>query len=91
MPANNIVITAGDITLEAELNDSETAKLRDCEQRLGYRFRDLRYLFQALTHSSIKTHENPSNERLEFLGDAVLGVLISGMIFDSFPSKTEGS
>ena len=54
---------------------------------LGYSFRDLTYLERALTHSSF-THEMrsrgiraESNERLEFLGDAVLGVVVSEELY----------
>jgi ribonuclease-3 len=64
------------------------------EQRLGYRFRDRGLLEHALTHRS-KAHEDPSggvfdNESLEFLGDAVLGMVVAEALFRTFPSFTEG-
>ncbi|HEX7281350.1 MAG TPA: ribonuclease III, partial [Vicinamibacterales bacterium] len=64
------------------------------EQRLGYRFRDRGLLEHALTHRS-KAHEDPSggvvdNESLEFLGDAVLGLVVAEALFRSFPNYSEG-
>ncbi|MGE0865277.1 MAG: ribonuclease III [Vicinamibacterales bacterium] len=64
------------------------------EARLGYRFRDRGLLEHALTHKS-KAHEDPSggvtdNESLEFLGDAVLGLVVSEALFRAFPSYSEG-
>jgi len=47
-------------------------------------------LKQALRHSSAKGETAPSNERLEFLGDAVLGLVISELLFKQFPDKEEG-
>ena len=60
------------------------------EARIGYRFRDRGLLEHALTHKS-KAHEDPSggvadNESLEFLGDAVLGLVVAEALFRSFPS-----
>jgi ribonuclease-3 len=62
------------------------------EQRLDYTFADRRYLETALTHSSY-ANERPgqqSNERLEFLGDAVLGFCSAKTIYRLFPSMPEG-
>jgi ribonuclease-3 len=64
------------------------------EMRLGYRFRDRGLLEHALTHKS-KAHEDPSggvidNESLEFLGDAVLGLVIADALFRAFPDFSEG-
>ena len=64
------------------------------ETRLGYRFRDRGLLEHALTHKS-KAHEDPSggvadNESLEFLGDAVLGLVVAEALFRFFPSYSEG-
>ena len=61
---------------------------------LGYRFKDNSLLSTALTHTSF-AYENKdgktfSNERLEFLGDAVLELIISSHIFNKFPDLTEG-
>ncbi len=64
------------------------------EARLGYRFRDRGLLEHALTHRS-KAHEDPSggvtdNESLEFLGDAVLGLVVADALFRAFPGYSEG-
>ena len=64
------------------------------ESRLGYRFRDRGLLEHALTHKS-KAHEDPSggvldNESLEFLGDAVLGLVIADALCRTFPDSSEG-
>ena len=68
--------------------------LRDLEEILGYRFKNEALLSQALTHRSF-VNENEqerlrNNESLEFLGDAVLGFLISSRIFQHYPDLTEG-
>jgi len=61
---------------------------------LGYGFRNLELLDRALTHRSyIHTPENENlraNERLEFLGDSVLGMVTSRFLFENFPDKNEG-
>ena len=56
-------------------------------QRLGYQFSKVELLQQALTHrSAAKQH----NERLEFLGDAVLGMVVAQALFKRFPTVPEG-
>jgi ribonuclease-3 len=64
--------------------------LQACEASLGYRFGDSSLLRRALTHSSIKGPDQPSNERLEFLGDAVLGQIVSHALYERFPDFSEG-
>lgn len=65
----------------------------DLEKAIGYYFNDKTLLDTALVHSSF-TNENkanmPSNERLEYLGDAVLELIISEHIYTSFPDMAEG-
>jgi ribonuclease-3 len=65
------------------------------QQRLGYAFRSLDLLERALTHKSFSNENrelrSPNNERLEFLGDAVLGFVIGEMIYRSFPNLQEGA
>lgn len=69
-------------------------KLSTFEKSIGYRFRDKLLLDQALTHKSYaneKNLENPSdNERLEFLGDSVLGVVMSHALYNEYPGEDEG-
>ena len=57
---------------------------------LGYTFREPQLLEQSLRHSSVKEPTAPSNERMEFLGDAILGMVISEMLYQRFPDKEEG-
>jgi ribonuclease III len=57
-------------------------------RRLGHTFRQAELLRQALTHRS---HSLPHNERLEFLGDAVLNCAVARLIFHHFPDLSEGS
>jgi len=63
------------------------------EELLGYRFRDEKLLQLALTHPSF-SHEAPGavahNQRLEFLGDAVLGLILTRELFEKFPHLGEG-
>ena len=61
--------------------------MMDWQQRLGYRFGDEGLLRQALTHRSAA---RSNNERLEFLGDAVLGFVAAELLFDRFPTASEG-
>ena len=66
--------------------------MTDLERRLGYRFRDRRYLENALTHSSYANERTgmTSNERLEFLGDSVLGFCAARDICRLYPTMPEG-
>lgn len=73
---------------------SEASHLEKLEKILGYSFKNPRTLHQALIHRSF-SHENPhleetDNETLEFLGDAVLGLAVSHLLFERFPHLNEG-
>ncbi len=58
------------------------------EQRLNYTFKDKQLIIEALTH---KSHKKPyNNERLEFLGDAVLDLIVGEYLFKKFPKSNEG-
>ena len=66
-------------------------RLSELEERLQYRFHDISLLATALTHSSwANEHNTVHNERLEFLGDAVLEVNVSYEIYKRFPQEREG-
>lgn len=58
------------------------------EERIGYRFRDPGLLRLALSHASLAHEEN--NQRLEFLGDAVLGMAVAHLVYELFPRDREG-
>jgi len=64
--------------------------LQKCEQQLGYRFRDQRFLYEALTHSSFADSRLDSYERMEFLGDSILGFTVCEYLFQRFPDWMEG-
>jgi len=69
---------------------SEAEILEHLERRLGHRFANPAIAVQALTHSSAKDKDFACNERLEFLGDAILGHVISEYLFNQFPQCEEG-
>jgi ribonuclease-3 len=64
--------------------------LAECEQRIGYRFENQELLRSALTHASGADHRLSSNERLEFLGDALLGAIVCEALFHRYPDYLEG-
>ena len=68
--------------------------IKDLETAIGYRFRNIALLQNALTHSSYaneRWHNSLlSNERLEFLGDSVLGMLVADYLYRTFPNRPEG-
>ena len=68
--------------------------IRDLETAIGYQFQNIQLLQNALTHSSYaneRWHNSLlSNERLEFLGDSVLGMLVAEYLFHAFPNRPEG-
>ncbi|MDM8548211.1 ribonuclease III [Candidatus Venteria ishoeyi] len=64
-----------------------TITLPQLYQKLAYRFTDPSLLYTALTHRSAGM---PNNERLEFLGDSILGYLVAEYLFERFPNAKEG-
>ncbi len=68
--------------------------IKDLELALGYRFRNITLLHNALTHSSYANefwHDSlKSNERLEFLGDSILGMIVAEYLYRNFPDRPEG-
>ena len=66
--------------------------LKALESRLGIRFKDRTTFLQALTHRSAATEGGlSSNERLEFLGDAVVGLVVGEYLYEKFPGYSEGN
>ena len=57
---------------------------------LEYQFRDRAILNKALTHGSAATDSSETYERLEFLGDRVLSLVVAEMLFERFPDENEG-
>ena len=68
----------------------EYAVLEDCQDVIGYRFRNPALLRAALTHTSGANTRAASNERLEFLGDSVLGLVTCEQLYLRFPDYQEG-
>ena len=74
----------------------EPMPAEELEKKIGYTFQDRDLLIEALTHSSYhnemksKGKGAPYNERLEFLGDSVLSIIVSSYLFERFRSKQEG-
>lgn len=73
---------------------SDLPSLEELEDRLGYRFNNVPLLKEALTHKSFanenRTLNLKDNERLEFLGDAVLDLIISDLLYGQYPEMPEG-
>ncbi len=64
--------------------------LASCQEALSYQFNDLELLRQALLHASAANCRIQSNERLEFLGDSILGMVICQELYERFPDYLEG-
>lgn len=68
--------------------------IRELEDAIGYRFRNISLLQNALAHSSYaneRWHDSlKSNERLEFLGDSILGMVVAEYLYRNFPERPEG-
>lgn len=65
-------------------------KLAECQRAIGYKFKNPKLLNAALTHSSSADTRLESNERLEFLGDAVMGLIVCQVLFERLPNSHEG-
>ena len=78
------------------MNDSQEPSefllelVNHCEERLGYRFGDASLLYEAVTHASSSRTRLKSYERLEFLGDSILGFIVCEFLFYKFPQWLEG-
>ncbi len=80
-------MTKSNQTAESEININELSEL---EAEIGYQFKNTDYLIQALTHKSYAhEHKQDNNERLEFLGDAILQFVISDCLVQNYPDLPE--
>src|SRR5580700_5410359 len=68
----------------------EAEILEECQKAIGYRFRQPELLRRALTHASGADTRLASNDRMEFLGDAVLGLVTCEQLYLRFPEYQEG-
>jgi ribonuclease III len=73
-----------------KLSADQLTMIAGCENKLGYSFEDKTTLFEALTHSSFAEKRINSYERMEFLGDAILGFVVCEYLFQKFPEWNEG-
>ena len=73
-----------------ELRKEHVDSLLKCELVLGYTFRNRELLFEALTHASGASTRLKSNERLEFLGDSILGFTVCEVLYNRYPDWLEG-
>lgn len=75
-----------------ESSSATELSVEELEKALGYRFQDRDLLWRALTHRSFSYERGglANYERLEFLGDSVLGLLTARWLFDRFPERSEG-
>lgn len=71
---------------------ARTRKYAELETALGYKFKDRKLLERALTHASVRSQSASrlDNERLEFLGDRVLGLAVAEMLHKALPDQQEG-
>lgn len=78
--------------MNADRSAAGSSEVDSLEARLGVSFENRELLTTALTHRSFAFEQGgaPHNERLEFLGDAVLGLVVTDMIYASFPGLAEG-
>ncbi|MFQ5505710.1 MAG: ribonuclease III [Planctomycetota bacterium] len=76
---------------QGEETPISSARLRTAERRLGYSFKNPRLLAQAFCHASTRNEGFPSNERLEFLGDSVLSLVVATHLFKEMKDADEGT
>jgi ribonuclease III len=83
LPPSEVIAEAKDASPQEELATR-------VEAMLDYRFQNHELLKEALTHASIADNRKSSNERLEFLGDSVLGLVVCHRLFELYPEYLEG-
>jgi ribonuclease-3 len=74
----------------SDASDLRRGDLDLCQQQIGYAFREPQMLEAALTHASGVQHRLASNERMEFFGDAILGMVVCERLFQQYPEYSEG-
>ncbi len=85
------------VKVDKNVSDNWEAKLAELQLVIGYKFKNINLVKNALTHDSFFKKEERSNsnispfERMEFLGDSVLGLVVAQELFVKFPKKQEGN
>lgn len=74
----------------AKYDDRQLVDLKNCQLILEYEFRDLNLLFEAVTHASSSSTRLSSYERMEFLGDSILGFVVCEYLYQKHPDWLEG-
>ena len=77
-------------TVREPFTPAQLEQFERCERRIGYVFRDKSLLSAALSARLGALHRLASNERLEFLGDAILGAVVCELLYQQFPDYLEG-
>ena len=67
-----------------------SAEIKAFQRRLGYEFKNPELLLRALTHGSVSSSTRPDNQRLEFLGDRVLGLVMATALLEADKKAPEG-
>jgi ribonuclease III len=75
---------------ESNSEPEEDSLLEKLQRRIGYEFKDKMLLLSALTHASGAEHRLASNERMEFLGDSILGAVVCEMLYHQYTDFLEG-
>ncbi len=78
-------------TASTPFTPAQLEQFEKCERRIGYVFRDKSLLSAALTHASGAEHRLASNERLEFLGDAILGAVVCELLYANIPTISKAT
>ena len=86
------IISSLKSVINFQASDSGLNDLLRLEQTIGYEFKNPDLLIEALTHPSFDTSKSGSrnNQRMEFLGDSVLGCVLANWLFKTFPDLPEG-
>lgn len=83
------IMDQSDLSLGDEEEPIEE-KIERCQQIVDHRFKDVSLLQAALTHASGASHRLANNERLEFLGDSILGLVVCEWLYQEYPEYSEG-
>ena len=70
---------------QKSISDANLKAVLQCESALNYQFNDRAFLVHAITHASIANTRQLSYERLEFLGDSLLGFVVCEYLFHQYP------
>jgi ribonuclease III len=89
---NNMRLLISSLLRNTKLTKDQSVHLRSLMTVINYRFKTEELLLSAITHTSVIAREGESSafERMEFLGDSILGLVVAEIVFEKFPDYTEG-